>query len=234
MPLIIAIAGSSCSGKTTLGNLLKKHFGENCVNFSIDNYYKNAEDVGERGFDNPEALDWSLFIEHLKQLQKGEEIDLPIYDFVTSSRQGSVPLKPKNLIIIDGILSFYTEELRQLIDIPIFIDVDDSLGLSRRLERDPRERGRSETSVRAQWIKVSECFELYAKQSKSYAFFQVQNNTQCQETELNIKKIILDLEEIINLRANKIPTAIYQRKYSLFECEKPSDLISQEGSVYKI
>ena len=129
--LIIGIAGGTGSGKTTIVNQIIKRFPENevCV-ISQDSYYKatdhlSLEERSKINFDHPRAIDFDLIVQHLKKLKSNEAIAQPIYSFVTHNRtKDTVTIDPRKVIIVEGILIFNNEELRNLFDIKIFVQAD--------------------------------------------------------------------------------------------------------------
>lgn len=152
--LIIGIAGGTGSGKTTVVNKIVKELpsDEVCV-ISQDSYYKATDNLSyeERtkiNFDHPRAIDFELIIKHLKKLKSGKTIDQPVYSFVTHNRtKDVVKTHPRKVIIVEGILIFNNEELRDLFDIKIFVHADTDERLIRRVRRDINERGRDINEV---------------------------------------------------------------------------------------
>ena len=155
-PRILAIAGGSCSGKSTLAAYLRDYLGADfCRVVRQDDYY---HDIRERGgsplvnFDVPEALDFDLLRDNLLTFKRGELVTLPNYDFTTHQRRTpSEPRNPRPLIIVEGILLLTQVELRDVFDHSIYIKCEPELRLSRRLERDTTERGRSREDVLRQF-----------------------------------------------------------------------------------
>ncbi len=147
--LIIGIAGGTGSGKTTVVNQIINELpaDEVCV-LSQDSYYKATDDLSyeERtriNFDHPRAIDFDLIIQHLRDLKNDKVIDQPIYSFVTHNRtKDTITTHPRKVIIVEGILIFNSEELRNLFDIKIFVHADADERLIRRVRRDITERGR--------------------------------------------------------------------------------------------
>jgi uridine kinase len=147
--LIIGIAGGTGSGKTTVVRQIIKHLptDEVCV-ISQDSYYKATDNLSyeERkkiNFDHPRAIDFELIVKHLIALKAGEIIEQPIYSFVTHNRTiDTLKTHPRKVVIVEGILIFNSEELRNLFDIKIFVHADTDERLIRRVRRDINERGR--------------------------------------------------------------------------------------------
>ena len=152
--LIIGIAGGTGSGKTTVVNKIVQELptDEVCV-ISQDSYYNATDNLpyDERSkinFDHPRAIDFDLIIKHLKELKAGKTIDQPVYSFVSHNRTSDViKTHPRKVIIVEGILIFNNEELRDLFDIKIFVHADTDERLIRRVRRDINERGRDVNEV---------------------------------------------------------------------------------------
>ena len=174
--LVIGIAGGSGSGKTTLMKRLVDEFGENVSVLSHDNYYKRHDELTfeERtalNYEEPEALDTSLMVYQLDQLRHGMSIDCPVYDFALHNRSNeTIRVMPKQVIIVEGIMIFVDPELRNLMDIKIFVDTDADVRLCRRIKRDVTKRGRSLDSVLEQYqATVKPMHEKYVEPSKKHA-----------------------------------------------------------------
>ena len=174
--LVIGIAGGTGSGKTTLMNNLIKTFQEDVTILSHDNYYKRHDDLTyeERcllNYDEPAALETDLMAQHLEQLRQGQAIDCPVYDFTQHNRSDeTIRIEPRKVIIVEGILIFENQPLRDLMDIRIFVDTDSDIRLCRRIKRDVNKRGRSLESVLTQYQEtVKPMHEMYVEPSKKYA-----------------------------------------------------------------
>ena len=174
--LVIGIAGGTGSGKTTLMNNLIQHFSGMITVLSHDNYYRRLDhlDMEQRNqvnYDQPAALETELMVEHLRQLRSGQAIDCPIYDFTVHNRSDeTLHITPQKVIIVEGILIFADEALRELMDIRIFVDTDADVRLCRRIKRDVNKRGRSLESVLLQYqTTVKPMHEKYVEPSKKYA-----------------------------------------------------------------
>jgi len=152
--LIVGIAGGTGSGKTTVVNkIIKKLPKEAVVIIPQDSYYKDNSDIPlekrqEINFDHPRAIEFNLLIEHIKQLRKGEPVKQPIYSYLTCTRAKETNIvEPKDIIIIEGILILTNSELRNLMDIKVYVDADADDRLIRVIMRDIVERGRSVIKV---------------------------------------------------------------------------------------
>lgn len=174
--LVIGIAGGTGSGKTTLMRNIMAQFEGMVTVLSHDNYYKRHDDLTfeERSalnYDEPDAIETSLMVEHLIQLKNGQAIDCPVYDFTRHNRSDeTIRLESKPVIIVEGILIFENEQLRDLMDIRLFVDTDADVRLCRRIKRDVTKRGRTLESVLAQYqATVKPMHEKYVEPSKKYA-----------------------------------------------------------------
>ena len=178
--LVIGIAGGTGSGKTTLMKNLIAEFADNVTVLSHDNYYKRHDELTyeercQLNYDEPAALETDLMAYHLDLLRQGQAIDCPVYDFTVHNRSDkTVRIVPKNVIIVEGILIFENEALRDLMDIRIFVDTDADVRLCRRIKRDVNKRGRSLESVLTQYQQtVKPMHERYVEPSKKFAHMVV-------------------------------------------------------------
>ena len=178
--LVIGIAGGSGSGKTTLMNNIVSRFSEDITVLSHDSYYRRHDDMTyeercQLNYDEPAALETELMVKHLDRLRNGEAIDCPVYDFTVHNRSDEVTrIEPSRIIIVEGILIFENEALRDLMDIRIFVDTDADIRLCRRVKRDVNKRGRSLESVLTQYQEtVKPMYEKYVEPSKKYAHILV-------------------------------------------------------------
>lgn len=174
---IIGIGGGTGSGKTTVAQKINEIIGEsNSVILPMDNYYKDMshvpfEERKKYNYDHPDMIEFSLLVDHLKELLDGKSIKLPEYDFAKYTRTGNFTLLvPKPVIIIEGIFALYYEELRKFYDLSIFVDAESDVRFIRRLERDIKERGRTIDSVINQYLNmVKPMHDAYVEPSKKYA-----------------------------------------------------------------
>ena len=174
--LVVGIAGGTGSGKTTLMKRIVERFGDAVTVLSHDNYYKphralSFEERSKLNFDEPDALETDLMARHLEQLRRGEPVECPRYDFTTHDRcADTLPVVPKRVIIVEGILIFENQALRELMDIKIFVDTDADIRLCRRIRRDVNKRGRTLESVLEQYqTTVKPMHDRYVEPSKRYA-----------------------------------------------------------------
>ncbi len=174
--LVIGIAGGTGSGKTTLMNNLIRRFEGSVTVLSHDNYYRRNDHLTYEqrcliNYDEPAALETELMAKHLDALRRGETIHCPVYDFSQHNRSNeTIEIAPKSVIIVEGILIFENKELRDLMDIKIFVDTDSDVRLCRRIKRDVNKRGRSLESVLEQYqTTVKPMHEKYVEPSKKHA-----------------------------------------------------------------
>ncbi len=175
--ITIGIAGGTGSGKTTLSQELVSRLNTNkIVYISHDSYYKDLsylplEERKKMNFDHPDSLDTDLMIQHLILLKEGKSVDIPVYDFKTFTRTEQVEhITPQPVILVEGILIFAIKELRDLLDIKIFVDTDADIRFMRRLKRDIEERGRTMESVYDQYLnEVRPMHDAFVEPSKRYA-----------------------------------------------------------------
>ncbi|MBR4971992.1 MAG: uridine kinase [Oscillospiraceae bacterium] len=178
--LVIGIAGGTGSGKTTLMKRLVEQFGDVVTVLSHDNYYRRHDEMPfeERcklNYDEPCALETDLMASHLDALRHGQAIDCPVYDFAQHNRSNEVVrIEPRPVIIVEGILIFENEPLRDLMDVRIFVDTDADIRLCRRIKRDVNKRGRTMESVLEQYqTTVKPMHDQYVEPSKKYAHIVV-------------------------------------------------------------
>jgi uridine kinase len=172
---MIGIAGGSCSGKTKIAKRLAVDMepDERVLVLGLDSYYNDFTGVphDQIEVDVPGALDKDCLIDHLRSLAAGRGVEKPVYDYVTHSRQPrGERIEPGACVVVEGLFALYWQEVRELLDLPVFVQVDDDTALSRRLRRDTRERGRTEQSVRWQYAnKVTPMYQRYVRPTLEYA-----------------------------------------------------------------
>lgn len=157
-PYLLGVAGGSGSGKTYFAEALRAALGSGICeivyqdNFYIDQSKRFDHDGGSVNFDHPDAIDFPLLAERLAHLRAGNHTQIPIYDFKTHSRKAEkLEIDPKPIIIVDGILIFHHQGVREQFDQLVFFDTPEELRYSRRLRRDVEERGRTPEGVKAQF-----------------------------------------------------------------------------------
>jgi uridine kinase len=157
--IVVGIAGGTSSGKTTVTRQIAAALGEtNIAWLQHDSYYKDLAQFGgkqanEINFDHPDAYDTQLLIQHIRDLKCGKLIHQPVYSYTTYRRSAEEKIvEPKRVIIVEGILIFFESELRDIIDVKVFVDTDDDERVLRRIRRDVLERGRTIESVMEQYI----------------------------------------------------------------------------------
>lgn len=175
--MLMGIAGGTGSGKTTVAKAIRRQLSEEeVVIISHDMYYRDnshlSMDEREKiNYDHPDALDNDLLIKQLKELRGGKTIQRPIYSFTSHTRLNeTVPIKPADVIIVEGILVLAHPELRNILDIKIYVDTDPDVRFIRRLTRDIKERGRSVQSVIDQYLNIVRLMHMeFVEPSKRYA-----------------------------------------------------------------
>lgn len=175
----IGVAGGTASGKSTISSAILEQVGEsNMVHILHDSYYRSWYDLVEDGesshdinFDHPDSLETDLMIEHIRQLQQLQGVDVPVYDFLIDERsKETIRVEPRPVILVEGILVLDDPKLRELFDIKIFVDAPADLRFIRRLRRDIADRGRVLDSVIEQYLKtVRPMHEAFVEPSKRYA-----------------------------------------------------------------
>lgn len=173
---VLGVAGGSASGKTTIINKIKEYFGNDIAVISHDNYYKAHNDMPfeERcklNYDHPDSFESERMAEDVRKLIKGYSIEMPVYDYCSHNRSSeTVTVEPKQVIMLEGILVLENRELRDLMDIKIYVDTDADERLMRRIKRDMLERGRSIESILTQYSQtVKTMHEEFVEPSKKYA-----------------------------------------------------------------
>lgn len=176
-PIVFGVAGGTGSGKTTVARHILNLVGaEQVAYLAHDAYYRNnphmtLEERSRVNYDHPDSLETDLMVRHVEDLLDGRPIELPLYDFTHHRRKSeTVRLHPSPIIMVEGILVFTSPELRELMDIKIFVDTDPDVRFIRRLKRDIDERGRSLDSVISQYLETVRPMHLeFVEPSKRYA-----------------------------------------------------------------
>ena len=176
-PIVFGVAGSTASGKTTVARSILEQVGAHRVAYlPHDAYYRDMshlplEKRAQQNYDHPDALESDLLARHIRDLCAGRAIQLPVYSFADYTRKPeTVTVEPAPVILVDGILIFAEPELRDLMDIKIFVDVEADIRLIRRIERDTRERGRTLSSTIFQYLDTVRPMDLeFVQPSRRYA-----------------------------------------------------------------
>ena len=173
---IIGIAGGTGAGKSTFTNRLKDYFGDRVTVIYHDDYYKAHDEIPfeERqyiNYDHPDSLETDLLVAHLEALREGRSIECPVYDFTRHTRSNRTKIiEPSQVIIVEGILIFQDERLRNLFDIKIFVEADADERILRRVLRDMNERGRDLENIINQYLTtVKPMHYLYVEPTKTLA-----------------------------------------------------------------
>ena len=174
--MIIGVAGGTGSGKTTLARHIANAFGDRVAVITHDSYYRaqNDKSIEERAlqnYDHPDAFETDLLCRHLEMLANGQAVDVPVYDYTIHNRaDATVRVEPKPVIVLEGILLFSDEELRNKMDLKIFVDTDADERILRRIMRDTAERGRTLESVIKQYLTtVKPMHDAFVEPFKRYA-----------------------------------------------------------------
>ncbi|NBO37239.1 uridine kinase [bacterium] len=172
--VVVGVSGGSGSGKTTFCREFVSQLGEdNVLHLKQDNYYRDLSDLTPEqrvavNFDHPQALEFELLSAHLKTLLRGEAVEIPLYDFASHTRKkSSLRAAPRPVIVIEGILIFSQQSIVDQLDHSIFVDAPENIRLTRRIERDIAERGRTREHVQTQFFEtVAPMHNLFVEPSK--------------------------------------------------------------------
>ncbi len=175
--LVIGIAGGSGSGKTTVVRAITSQLSGRVVVIPQDSYYKDSshlplEDRQKINFDHPDAIDWKLLCQQIRELKQGKTVEQPVYSYITCSRSKTetVTVEPADVIIVEGILIFTCKELRDQMNIKVFVDADSDDRLMRIIVRDIAERGRTVDTAIEHYVDTVKPMHLqFIEPSKRYA-----------------------------------------------------------------
>ena len=203
MTILIAVGGGSGSGKTYLTDKLISIFGEERIGkISYDYYYKDNtcipfEERTKINYDSPQSLDEALFIEHLIKIKNGGSVDLPQYDYAVHNRKKeTLKFKPKEIVLVDGILLFTIPQFKKYFDYSIYVDADSDIRFARRLMRDCKERGRTPESVVNQYLATVRPMHLtYVEPSKYKTDFVFINNDNAGLDKVQLKVLMKDIKD---------------------------------------
>ena len=173
---VIGIAGGTGAGKTTVARLITENVGESVTRIPLDNYYEDLShlDMGEReevNYDHPSAFEWDLLQEQLTDLLEGRTVDMPQYDFsIHNRKEERVHVEPTDVIILEGILALYDEEINDMMDLCLYVETDADVRILRRIQRDVVDRGRDLEGVMNQYLStVKPMHEQFIEPSKKHA-----------------------------------------------------------------
>jgi len=210
-PFVIGICGGSASGKTTVANKIIEALGHPWVTLlSMDSFYKVLTDKqhdqaasNDYNFDHPDAFDFELLRDTLQRLKQFKSVEVPIYNFITHSREAkSKTMYGANVIIFEGILTFYNLEICDLLDMKVFVDTDSDIRLARRLRRDISQRGRELEGVFKQYTRfVKPSFEHYIAPLMAHADIIVPRGG---DNEVAISLIVQHVQTQLQLRGFKL------------------------------
>jgi len=203
-PIIIGIAGGTGSGKSTIAHEIFQSLPSGSISMiEQDSYYKDQsnltfEERVRTNYDHPDAFDTKLMTKHLRMLLNGEAIEKPIYDFEIHNRKTeTVRIESNEIIIIEGIMILVEPEIRELMDIKLFVDTDADVRIIRRISRDIKERGRTIDSVIDQYINVVRPMHLeFVEPTKRYADIIIPEGGY---NKVAIDIMIAKVKEIVNL-----------------------------------
>ena len=174
--IIIGIAGGSGSGKTTVVKRIMDSLTDKEVAIiSQDQYYRDNSDIPleERqlvNFDHPDSIEFELLVSHLRQVKSGKTIQEPTYDYITSTRQPkTITVKPRHVVIVEGILLFTDPQVRELCNIKVFVDADSDDRLMRIIRRDMAERGRTVDEILNRYEVVKAMHDMFIEPTKKFA-----------------------------------------------------------------
>lgn len=203
-PFTFAIGGPTCAGKSTLAQAMLRALGPaRAVILPLDSYYRDlsALEPAARAacnFDEPAAMDWPLFIEHLDALRSGRPVPIPVYDFTLHTRlRQTMLVQPRHFIIVEGLLALHLEDVRNRCDLKMYVDAGDETSFSRRRERDVAERGRSPESIRRQYREsVEPMARRYVIPSRAFADLVLDGNA---DPRISVETILKRMAELLPL-----------------------------------
>lgn len=240
---LIGIAGGSGSGKTTLAEMITEEIGKDRVLLlSMDRYYKDLSKLkpAERkkvNFDAPESIDWALFKKQINQLLKNKKVKAPIYSFTKHIRTGYEIIRPKEVIIIEGIFALYDEEICNLMKVRLFVETPPDIRLIRRIQRDVIERGRDVKSIIKQWNQfVRPAHEVFIEPSAKRAHIIIPEDPEGKMRESAIKIIKSTIKEFYFEKKVKLfygENGIKKVFYDILTENQPNCVLDSEGQFTK-
>ncbi|MBQ5453010.1 MAG: uridine kinase [Bacteroidales bacterium] len=200
--IIIGIAGGTGCGKTTVVKKIAETLPpDNVAVIPLDSYYNQTDDLTPEqrrqiNFDHPNAFDWDLLFEHISMLKNGQAVEQPTYSYVISNRlKETIHVEPKPVMIVEGIMSLIKKELRDLMDLKIFVDTDSDERLIRIIKRDVLERGRTAEMVMERYVNILKPMHLeFIEPTKRYADIIIPQGGDNEKGISIIKKYILSIQ----------------------------------------
>ena len=203
MSILIGIAGGTGSGKSTFTNRLKEAFGDRVSVLYYDNYYQRRDDLPfeERkkiNYDHPDAFETQMIIDHIHALKRGEAVECPVYDYTVHNRSSqTVTIRPADVILVEGIMVLQNEELRNLLDIKVYVEADADERILRRVIRDVKERGRDVEGIAKQYLTtVKPMHYLYVEPTRAMADIVINSGLNDVAFDLMKSKITLLLQQM--------------------------------------
>jgi len=202
-PLVLGVGGGSGSGKTTVVSKIVSRIGKKQILLiEHDSYYRDLSHLPlnermKQNFDHPSSLETELLIRHLEALLEGYQVDLPVYDFESHTRSDETEkVQPRPIILVDGILIYSEKNLRDKMEVKLFVDTDDDIRLLRRISRDILERGRTLEGVINQYEKFVRPMHLeFVEPSKRYADIIIPRGG---ENEIALDMVIALIQDKLN------------------------------------
>jgi len=202
-PLVLGVGGGSGSGKTTVVSKIVSRIGrKQILLIEHDSYYRDLSHLPlnermKQNFDHPSSLETELLIRHLEALLEGYQVDLPVYDFESHTRSDETEkVQPRPIILVDGILIYSEKNLRDKMEVKLFVDTDDDIRLLRRISRDILERGRTLEGVINQYEKFVRPMHLeFVEPSKRYADIIIPRGG---ENEIALDMVIALIQDKLN------------------------------------
>lgn len=199
---VIGIAGGTGAGKTAVAREVADTVGEAVTILPLDNYYHDLSHLpmDERdgvNYDHPSAFEWDLLTEHVEILLKGDSVEMPQYDFTIHNRKDErVLVEPTDILIIEGILSLFEEQLRELYDLCVYVQTDADVRILRRIQRDVIERGRDLEGVMNQYLTtVKPMHEQFIEPTKKHADIIIPEGLNRSAVDLLIKKVHAEMRD---------------------------------------
>ncbi|XP_029474493.1 uridine-cytidine kinase 2 [Rhinatrema bivittatum] len=240
-PFLIGVSGGTASGKSSVCSKIVQLLGQNEVDhhqkqvvmLSQDSFYqvltadqKAKALKGQFNFDHPDAFDNALILKTLREIKEGRTVQIPVYDFVSHSRkEETVIVYPADVVLFEGILAFYTQDIRDMFQMKLFVDTDADTRLSRRVLRDISERGRDLEQVLSQYITfVKPAFEEFCLPTKKYADVIIPRGV---DNLVAINLIVQHIQDILNGGLTKRQGGTYLNGYSSPHSRVPSESSSR-------